>query len=111
MRNGDFSDFRNQTTGAIVPIYDPWTQCGTNNPGTGAYNGDCGTVPNRLQFPGNIIPANRISPIARQPAFPIMPTRPCRQWRNNNFEQNATIGGNNDQLSLRSDYNLSQNAG
>ena len=65
MRNGDFSDFRNQTTGAVVPIYDPWTQCGINNPGTGAYNGDCGTVPNRLQFPGNMIPANRINPIAR----------------------------------------------
>ena len=65
MRNGDFSDFRNQTTGAIVPIYDPWTQCGINNPGTGAYNGDCGTVPNRLQFPGNIIPSNRINSIAR----------------------------------------------
>ena len=111
MRNGDFSDFRNQTTGAIVPIYDPWTQCGTTNPGTGAYNGDCGTVPNRLQFPGNIIPANRISPIARQLlAFPIYadPTVPG-QWRNNNFEKNATIGGNNDQLSFRSDYNVNQN--
>ena len=38
MRNGDFSDFRNLQTGNVVPIYDPWTQCGTNNPGTGAYN-------------------------------------------------------------------------
>jgi hypothetical protein len=65
MRAGDFSNYRNQTTGAVVPIYDPWTQCGINNPGTGAYNGDCGTVPNRLQFPGNQIPANRISSIAR----------------------------------------------
>ena len=65
MKRGDFSDYRNLATGAVVPIYDPWTQCGINNPGTGRYNGDCGTVPNRLQFPGNIIPANRISPIAR----------------------------------------------
>jgi hypothetical protein len=111
MRSGDFSDFRNQTTGAIVPIYDPWTQCGTVNPGSGAYNGDCGTVPNRLPFPGNVIPANRISPIARQLlAFPIYadPTVPG-QWRNNNFEQNAQVGGNNDQISIRSDYNLNQN--
>ena len=29
MRNGDFSDYRNLTTGAVVPIYDPWTQCGS----------------------------------------------------------------------------------
>ena len=53
-------------TGAVVPLYDPWTQCGIVNPGTGAYNGDCGTVPNRLQFPGNIIPANQISPLSNQ---------------------------------------------
>jgi outer membrane receptor protein involved in Fe transport len=111
MRAGDFSDFRNTTTGAIVPIYDPWTQCGINNPGTGAYNGDCGTVPNRLQFPGNQIPANRINPIARQLlAFPIYadPTV-SGQWRNNNFEKNAQIGGTNNQFNLRGDYNLSQN--
>src|SRR5439155_19323366 len=51
MKRGDFSDYRNLTTGAVVPIYDPWTQCGINNPGTGVYNGNCGVVPNRLQFP------------------------------------------------------------
>ena len=45
MRIGDFSDYQNVATGAIVPIYDPWTQCGINNPGSGAYNGDCGVVP------------------------------------------------------------------
>ncbi|MCC6988933.1 MAG: carboxypeptidase regulatory-like domain-containing protein, partial [Acidobacteria bacterium] len=111
MRAGDFSNFRNQTTGAVVPIYDPWTQCGINNPGTGAYNGDCGTVPNRLQFPGNIIPGNRINSIARSLlAFPIYadPTV-SGDWRNNIFEKNAQIGGNNDQFNLRSDYNLSDN--
>ena len=35
MKAGDFSDYRNVTTGAVVPIYDPWTQCGITNPGTG----------------------------------------------------------------------------
>src|SRR5205823_4145131 len=59
MKIGDFSDYRNLATGAVVPIYDPWTQCGIANPGTGVYNGDCGTVPSRLQFPDNIIPDNR----------------------------------------------------
>jgi hypothetical protein len=110
MKRGDFSDYRNLTSGAVVPLYDPWTQCGINNPGTGVYNGDCGTVPNRLQFPGNIIPANRISSIARKYLdFPVFadPTVSGR-WRTENWERNASVGGDNDQLSLRGDYNLSQ---
>src|SRR5688572_7789899 len=110
MKAGDFSDYRNVTSGALVPIYDPWTQCGITNPGTGRYNGDCGTVPNRLQFPGNIIPANRISPIARKYLdFPVYaePTVPGR-WRTENWEKNSSIGGDNDQISFRGDYNLSQ---
>jgi hypothetical protein len=111
MKRGDFSDYRNAATGAVVPISDPWTQCGINNPGTGRYNGDCGTVPDRLQFPGNIIPSNRISPIARRLLeFPIYadPTVPG-PWTPNNFERNASVGGDNDQYNLRLDYNLSQN--
>ncbi len=113
MKQGDFSDYRNTATGAVVPIYDPWTQCGINNPGTGVFNGVCGApgVPNRQQFAGNIIPANRISPIAKKLlAFPIYaePTVAGR-WQNNNFERNASIGGDNDQYNIRADYNLSQN--
>src|SRR5918999_3166852 len=110
MTRGDFSDYRNVATGALVPIYDPWTQCGINNPGTARYNGDCGTVPNRLQFPGNIIPSNRISPIAqRYLDFPVYaePTVSGR-WRTENWEKNASVGGDNDQISFRGDYNLSQ---
>jgi outer membrane receptor protein involved in Fe transport len=111
MKAGDFSDYRNLTTGAVVPIYDPWTQCGINNPGTGRSNGDCGVVPNRLQFPGNVIPSSRISPIARRYLdFPVYaePTVPGR-WRTENFERNASVGGDNDQTNVRADYNLSQN--
>ena len=68
-------------------------------------------MPNRLQFPGNIIPANRINSIARSLlAFPIYadPTV-SGPWRNNNFETNAQIGGDNNQLNFRGDYNVSQN--
>src|SRR5918994_997012 len=111
MKAGDFSDYRNTATGAVVPVHDPWTQCGINNPGTGRYNGDCGTVPNRLQFPGNTIPANRINPIARKYLdFPVYdePTVPGR-WRTENWEKNASVGGDNDQMSFRGDYNISQN--
>ena len=110
MKRGDFSDYRNLATGAVVPIYDPWTQCGIVNPGSGAYNGDCGTVPNRLQFPGNVIPANRVSAIARNYLnFPVYaePTVPG-PWRTENFERNAEVGGDNDQFSLRGDYNLGE---
>jgi hypothetical protein len=111
MKAGDFSDYRNLTTGAVVPIYDPWTQCGITNPGSGAYNGDCGVVPNRLQFPGNIIPQNRISPIAKKYlAFPAYPDPTVAgPWKTENWEHNAQVGGNNDQVSVRGDYNLSQN--
>ena len=86
-----------------MPIYDPWTQCGINNPGTGLFNGVCGAagVPNRQQCPGNIIPASRISPITRNFLnFPIYaePTVPGR-WTTNNFERNVSIGGDNDRNS------------
>jgi len=48
--NGDFSDFRD-AQGNVIPIYDPTT----TDPVTGL----------RTQFPGNIIPAGRIDPIAK----------------------------------------------
>ena len=51
MRNGDFSGYRT-AAGALIPIYDPLTGDASGN--------------NRQPFPGNIIPANRISPWARE---------------------------------------------
>jgi hypothetical protein len=53
MRNGDFSRLTN-AAGERVLIYDPMTT-------SFAANGD----PIRTQFPGNIIPASRIHPVAR----------------------------------------------
>ena len=99
-------------TGAVVPIYDPWTQCGINNPGTGVYNGDCGV--------GTQPPA-----VSRQ-HHPVEPHQPdCEEapglsrstpnptvagrWVPNNFERNISIGGDNNQYNFRADYNLSQN--
>ena len=112
MKNGDFSDYRGSGQ-TVVPIYDPWTQCGINNPGTGVFNGVCGApgVPNRQQFPNNMIPSNRISPITKKFLnFPIYaePTVAGR-WTTNNFERNASIGGDNNQVNVRADYNMSQN--
>jgi Carboxypeptidase regulatory-like domain len=53
-RTGDFSDWRD-SDGNLIPIYDPATTRVLPD----------GTVV-RDPFPGNIIPANRISPIAQQ---------------------------------------------
>jgi hypothetical protein len=99
MRNGDFS-------GLSTKIYDPLTQCG-------AYGNPACIVgqPQRQQFPGNIIPANRISPVAKQfLAFPEFadPTV-AGPWKNQNFNANRATGGNNDQVTGRADWNVTQN--
>jgi hypothetical protein len=53
-RSGDFSDWRD-ASGNLIPIYDPAT----------TRTGPDGTII-RDPFPGNIIPANRINPLARE---------------------------------------------
>ena len=60
-RNGDFSDWRD-ASGNLIPIFDPATTRVLPD----------GTVV-RTPFPGNIIPANRITPQARQ-FFGFLPT-------------------------------------
>ena len=50
-KNGDFSAFANS-----VKIYDPLT---------GTFNATTGVTTNRTQFTNNIIPANRINPVAK----------------------------------------------
>ena len=97
----------------VVPIYDPWTQCGINNPGTGVFNGVCGApgVPNRQQFPGNIIPTNRISPIAKKFLdFPIY-AEPTVAGRGKPRTSNAIprSAATTTRYNVRADYNMSQN--
>ena len=107
MYRGDFSNFRN-AQGAVIPIYDPLTQCGTRN------NSACapGQVIQRTQFPGNIIPASRINPVsAKILGFPLMalPNQPGQPFtRNLNFSALAAQGGNNDQVNGRWDYNVNE---
>lgn len=107
MYTGDFSGYRNASN-AIIPIYDPLTQCGT-----GA-NGPCasGQTVQRTQFPGNKIPASRINPVsAKLLGFPLMalPNLPGQQYTHNfNFSALAVQGGNNDQVNGRWDYNVSE---
>jgi hypothetical protein len=107
MYGGDFSGYRN-ASGAIIPIYDPLTQCGTGN------NNACATgqTVQRTQFPGNIIPASRINPVAAKvAAFPIFanPNIPGAPFTAiGNYTKNATSGGDNDQYNGRFDWNVTE---
>src|SRR6185369_954749 len=55
MRTGDFSKLVNGL-GVPIPIYDPLTA---------TYDASGNILTNRQQFPGNIIPANRLDPVAK----------------------------------------------
>jgi hypothetical protein len=105
MYGGDFSGFKN-SSGAVIPIYDPLTQCGQYN------NSACGSSTiQRQTFPGNKIPASRIDPVAaKMVAFPIfappnLPGAPFTAVQN--YGKNAASGGNNDQVNGRFDYTAS----
>jgi len=113
MYAGDFSGYRN-ASGALIPIYDPLTQCGIAGnsacPGgvaAAAYSAGAARTP----FPGNIIPANRINPVAAKIlAFPLMalPDLPGQSYTAiNNYSTTCTIGGNNDQENGRLDDTVS----
>ncbi|MFZ0520837.1 MAG: TonB-dependent receptor [Candidatus Acidiferrales bacterium] len=107
--NGDFSNYRD-ANGNVIPIYDPrTTSCGQiGNP--------CapGQVPTRTQFPGNMIPSTRFDPVAdyfrqdgRLFAAPNIPAgNPITNQFN--FLTNASVGGNNDQINFRGDWNISE---
>jgi hypothetical protein len=99
--SGDFSNYRD-ANGNVIPIYDPLTSSST-----------CSAQPNtpcRTQFPGNIIPTNRIDPVAQYFAangriFPTPNTTSLPYPFN--FVTSASVGGNNDQINFRSDWNVS----
>jgi hypothetical protein len=107
MYNGDFSNFRNASN-ALIPIYDPLTQCGTGN------NSACvaGQTVQRQVFPGNLIPSSRFNPVGYKIAtFPLMamPNQPGDlNTHNNNYTALASKGGDNDQVNGRVDYNISE---
>ncbi len=73
-RAGDFSDLRN-TSGRLVPIYDPATPSGRN----------------RFQFPNNIVPEDRIDPVARAVLnyYPL-PNRQGTATNASNYVGNST---------------------
>ncbi len=104
MYGGDFTGWKN-AAGAVVPIYDPLTQCGKYS------NSACatGAAVQRQQFPNNTIPASRINPVAKKMlAFPIF-ANPNQLGQANtaiaNYTKNAVSGGDNDQVTGRFDWN------
>ena len=102
---GDFSGFLN-ASGAQIPIYDPMTQCGAYG------NAACGSATvQRSRFPGNKIPASRINPVAANflkfPEYGLPNTAGQLYTNNFNYARNASTGGDNDQINVRGDYQLS----
>jgi hypothetical protein len=96
-RSGDFSDWVD-ANGNLIPIYDPAT--------TRVVNG----VVVRDPFPGNIIPANRISPVAQQ-WLSFLPNPTSGGPLNNYLEPTAvpdTILGDTNYLFGRFDTYLGQ---
>ena len=95
-RAGDFSQtFTN--TGALVTIYDPLTtRPDPNNPGRYL----------RDPFPGNIIPANRINPIAAavQKYYPLPRNAGDPFTGLNNFPFTGTQPQSNNDFSIRADH-------
>jgi len=105
-RTGDFRNYLN-ASGQQIPIYDPNTQCGAyGNPACVSGGAQ------RTQFPGNIIPPSRISPVSQKYlAFPYyaLPTdNGAANTHNFNFNRNAATGGDNDQINIRGDYQMSE---
>ena len=108
MRTGDFSNVRN-ASGAVIPVYDPLTTCGRFGNPACAKDASGNDIITRQQFPGNMIPQNRLDPAAKVltnfwgrangPGAPFTAV--------NNFTANASVGGNNDQHNVRIDHSFS----
>lgn len=82
-RRGDFSRVTT-AAGAVIPIYDPATTVSEGGRTT------------RTQFPGNVIPAGRIDPVAAKivPLYPVANRAPSNLAGANNFVRNAVTGLN-----------------
>lgn len=96
-RNGDFSNFRN-AQGQPVTIYDPLTtRPDPANPGQFI----------RDPFPGNRIPQDRISPMARamMAYWPLPNANPSNQFtQNGNFSASGVTVNNADRIDSRVDH-------
>jgi hypothetical protein len=97
-RNGDFSNFRNPTTGALILVYDPLT----TRPDPARPGGFL-----RDPFPGNVIPQDRINPVGRNIAS-IYP-EPNQPGTFNNYLNTSNREVTENQVTGRVDHRLSDN--
>src|SRR5262245_3372622 len=102
-RQGDFSNLRS-ANGALIPLYDPLTtRRDPNNPSQ--------FIRDPISCNGvlNVICPNRIDPAAGKLvnlwALPNVPGAPANL---NNWAGNASSGGNQDQITVRADHNVSE---
>src|ERR1017187_4360516 len=100
MRTGDFSKLVNGS-GVPIPIYDPLTA---------TYDASGNILTNRLQFPGNIIPASRIDPVAKL-VTKYMPLPNITTAGQTYSQQDFTLAGQFDadkyyNLTMRFDWNI-----
>lgn len=89
-RNGDFSTLAN-AGGVPIPIFDPATTSGPNN--------------QRVAFPGNVIPAARISPAAKN----VQALYPLPQVNTNfaNYTNFGSVKNDNVEYDIKVDHNFS----
>ena len=99
MRNGDFSAL-------TARIYDPLTTCGRLGNPACAKDANGADIITRQPFADNKIPANRLDPTAK--ILSNLWAKPNLPGTVFNYATNASIGGNNDQINVRLDYNLSE---
>lgn len=93
LRQGDFREWRD-ARGAMIPIFDPQTTTTTG-----------GTVV-RTQFPNNVIPANRIHPVAvKLNSLLPLPGIPGQLF--NNILAAGNAGADQNVGSIKGDYNFS----
>jgi hypothetical protein len=98
-KRGDFSSLRNPQ-GLPIAIFDPWTTA--LDPATGNYL--------RTPFTGNVIPANRIDPVARNlmQYYPKPNRTPTNQFSQlNNFASSGKARNDNNSFDVRLDQNFS----
>jgi hypothetical protein len=102
-RGGDFSNLRN-SSGAVIPIYDPATTCGVlGNPACAP-----GQTVLRAQFPGNVIPTSRLdaSALLLNKYWPL-PNQAATLTNTNNYIVNYRSGSSANQTNVRLDGNVS----
>src|SRR5262249_30875930 len=98
-RSGDFSQTFDRN-GALVVVYDPLT---TRPDGRGGYLRD--------PFPGNVMPANRINPVARNILSYLDRAQTQRSGAdgNYNFTTNATLSNQADSVTVKGEHKLTAN--